>query len=724
MAPRMKLAALVLGLLTLVASAEAQDPATPGPLAVTRTSYDFGDSAFTATGIANPVELRAEVHHPTNLAAGPFPLAVFLHGRHNTCFNGAVAGGGWPCVAPSQPIPSHQGYRYIAESLASNGFIVVSISANGINAGDSFAPDLGALARAELIQRHLEQWRTFNTAGAAPFGTQFVGRVDLQRIGTMGHSRGGEGIVRHYVLNQAQGAPFGVRAVVPLAPTDFSRFVINNVALGVILPYCDGDVADLQGVHFFDDARYNVAGDRAGKHTFLIDGANHNFFNVNWTTGLFAGGSDDFGFADPHCGPAAAGRLTPEEQRGAGRAYITGLLRAYVKNESEYLPFLTGAAAPPPSALTPDIYPSYHPPDNARLRRVVNRFEVNSERTTNRLGGAVVASSLNPYTSCGGAELAQPAQCLAGQPSYRQPHTTPSLLSASRGLGQLHFGWLNSSASLRNDLPAGSRDVSGFSTLQFRVGLDYTSALNPVGATRDFSVVLRDGLGRTASVRVGSVSSPLFYPPGQNGPVPKLFQNMARVALSSFSGISLTDVRSIEFRFDRQATGALAVSDLEFTNPEGISVPLNNLFGEATTLPLPAGQMNFNALFTLPAPIDLRTSSVRFLALLKEGATERAANVPMALSPLPGATADLATYFALGLPGVTLTLAHTGGGTYAVTFTVFTTAIQLPSTCSIFGGVANLTTSIAIETPSSPRAVASTQETWFCTPAGTTIVAF
>ena len=60
-----------------------------------------------------------------------------------------------------------------------------------------------------------------------------------------------------------------------------------------MLPYCDGDVSDLQGVHFYDDARYNVAGDDSFKHTFLMMGANHNFYNTVWTPGLFQAGATD-----------------------------------------------------------------------------------------------------------------------------------------------------------------------------------------------------------------------------------------------------------------------------------------------------------------------------------------------------------------------------------------------------------------------------------------------
>jgi predicted dienelactone hydrolase len=79
----------------------------------------------------------------------------------------------------SQPIPSYKGYDYVSEVLASHGYVVVSISANGVNAVDNSVRDLGALARAELIQKHLDILKTFNTTGGAPFGTKFVGKFDM-----------------------------------------------------------------------------------------------------------------------------------------------------------------------------------------------------------------------------------------------------------------------------------------------------------------------------------------------------------------------------------------------------------------------------------------------------------------------------------------------------------------------------------------------------------------
>ncbi|MBV9924737.1 MAG: hypothetical protein JOZ96_06805 [Acidobacteria bacterium] len=564
---------LVVGGAASKVNAQAPDPGAAGPLAVTREEYNYGDLAFTPTGFPSAVELKASVHYPTGLPGGPYPLIVFLHGRHVTCYRGTTTALRWPCRNTETAIPSYQGYDYIAQNLASNGYIVISISSNGINAFDNNVTDLGAQARAELIQRHLQQWNTFNTAGAAPFGTKFVGKVNLQKVGTMGHSRGGEGVVKHYVYNQSQGSPYGVKAVFPLAPVDFNRPVINNVALAVALPYCDGDVNDNQGVHFYDDARYNVAGDTAPKHTIQVMGGNHNYFNTMWTPGApVPGGSDDWGFTtggslDGQCGTVAGNhRLTAAQERGVGLAYISAVMRAYVGGETQFVPYLTGELAPPPSAQTNDLHISYHAPDVATKRRDVNRLLTSTNLTTNTLGGATTQTGLTPHDLCGG-NSPQPQHCLsAAQATTRQPHTVPSARATTvRGLSQLRTGWSTSAANYTNDLPTGSRDVSGFKWLTFRVSVNFEDTRNPLGIAQNFRVQLTDGTGATSVVTVSSFSDVLFYPPGSVGPVPKVLLNTARIPLTGFSGVNLTDIRNVQFKFDQSPQGALLISDLAFS---------------------------------------------------------------------------------------------------------------------------------------------------------------
>jgi hypothetical protein len=557
-----------------IVSAQTSDPGAPGPLAVTREEYNFGDTAFTPTNFPGPVELLASVHYPTNLSGGPFPLIIFLHGRHATCFTGGTAFLQWPCtLAGSQPIPSYKGYDYVSEILASQGYIIVSISANGINARDNQVFDLGALARAELIQKHLDIWNAFNTTGGAPFAAKFIGKVDMNRIGTMGHSRGGEGVVRHFNLNNSLGSPYGIKAVFPLAPVDFNRPVVNRAALSVLLPYCDGDVNDLQGVHFYDDARYNVPGDPAPKHYILVMGANHNFYNTIWSpSSPFPGSADDWlaftpgGSSDPQCGIVKGNqRLTEAQERGTGKAYMSAFFRAYVGGESEFIPFLTGDAPPPPSASTNNLFVSYHAPDSPDLRLDVNRLLNATNLTTNTLGAAVTRSGLNPYDLCGG-EPPQPAKCLPDEPNARQPHTTPSARSPLRGLSQLRTGWDDFSALYKNELPPGLRDVSGFQAVQFRISVNFADARNLAGLAQNFTVALTDGGGFVSSVPVSNFSGALYFPPGSVGPVPKVVLNTVRIPLSAFTGVNLNNIRSVQFKFDQRLQGAILVTDVAFAS--------------------------------------------------------------------------------------------------------------------------------------------------------------
>jgi hypothetical protein len=562
---------LLLAILAITAFAQVPDPGTPGPLAVTREEYNFGDTAFQPTDFPGPVELRASIHYPTVLA-GPYPVIVLLHGRHATCFKGGSQLLQWPCTTNgSQTIPSFQGYDYVAESLASNGYVVVSVSANGINAVDNFVFDLGAFARAELMQKHLDILNVFNTTGGAPFGTKFVGKFDLTRVGTMGHSRGGEGVVRHYVLNNDLGAPYGIKAVFPLAPVDFNRFTVNNAALNVLLPYCDGDVSDLQGVHFYDDARYNVPGDQAPKHYELVMGANHNFYNTIWSpSSPFPGAANDWlafvqgGHSDSHCGnQKTSQRLTEAQQRGTGLAYMTAFFRAYVGGETQFIPILTGDAPPPPSAQTTNLFVSYHAPASRRLD--VNRLLNDTNLTLNNLGGAATQTALTPYDLCGG-EAPQPQRCLPNNLNAQQPHTTPSARSPARGLSQLRTGWNDLTGNYRNNVPPGLGNVSDFQAIQFRVSVNFADARNLADLAQDFRVVLTDASGSSSSVRVSDVSGALYFPPGEVAPVPKVVLNTVRIPLSAFGGVNLHAVRSVQLTFNERLQGAVLITDVAFAS--------------------------------------------------------------------------------------------------------------------------------------------------------------
>jgi hypothetical protein len=555
----------------------ANDPGDQGPLAVTTQEYNFGDTAFQPTNFPGPVELLAQVKAPTDLSGGPYPLVVLMHGRHFSTYQGFQGFLEWPPGPGHQAIPSYKGYDYFGDVLASHGYIVVSLSANGISARDNSVFDLGANARAQLFQRTLDIWRDLSTGdgtvqpfGIAPFGTRFVGNVDLTNVGIMGHSRGGEGAVQEYLYNQSLGSPYGINAVFALAPADFNRPVINNVPFAVLLPYNDGDLSDLQGIHYFDDIRYNVPGDSTAKFSMLVMGANHNYYNTIWTPGSgFAGAVDD-GFPGPPT------RLTPAQERGTGLAYMSAFFRTYLGGE-DWTYLMKGDDFPPPSAqITYDqIHFGYQGPDDG-TRLDVNRMLTLNDLNTNTLGGTVHTDGLTGYTAYGGEDPEQRwiftsfGEGRTDLPGGRFPHTVQSARNTNkRGLSQVVVNYTGPGASYENDIPTASQDESSYYALQFRVNVNWTSTLNPSGRDQDFSVKLTDTAGNAFTTQVSSFSNALYYPPGSASALPKVFLNTVRIPLYVFSngGVDLTHLAQVEFDFDQTATGAFLFADLAFADP-------------------------------------------------------------------------------------------------------------------------------------------------------------
>lgn len=570
----------------------AQDPTALGPHAVLTAEYNRGDAAFTcppATDCDVPdSEVRAEVYYPSDLDTGPFPLVVFLHGRHSACYDpttGISSSAAWNqgCDPPFVPIPSHRGYDYIGRVLASHGYIVASIGANGINAQDDFSANLGIVARAHLVEAHLDIWNQFNTTGSAadgtPFAADFVGAVDLTNVGTMGHSRGGDGVVKHFA-RFAGSSPFQVNAVLPIAPTNFSGEVITDVDLGVALSYCDGDVFTLEGSLFYDRARYLSPNDESTKHTFLSLGSNHNFFNTAWTPECWTNPgscwSDDRGampspatvddgafIGESFCDPTAPanGRLSAEEQRTAGLAYVAAFFRYHLGGEAGLLPFLRGDVAPPAGLPADDLHAGYHPP--ASLRLDLNRLESAAELTQTTLvgdggvHGVVIANSLETYERCG-FDGTSPCFPFAS----REVHWS-NFFGLDPRLSRVRNAWNSPTDSFINELPPGVRNVSGYDVLQFRVGTDYTDTDNPSPVV--FSVTLDDGTNSsTVSTTSQLGSDDLYLPPGTF--FASTVMNTLRLPLSLFSGVNLNNIERVAFGYDETPDGTILLSDIAFAD--------------------------------------------------------------------------------------------------------------------------------------------------------------
>nr|WP_059262501.1 hypothetical protein [Streptomyces corchorusii] len=342
--------------------ANGVDPGKPGAYR-TRTG-EYSLKSVRLPGFSAPVEMRAVVVAPVG-ASGKRPLALFLHGRHYTCYQGQDSTSDWPCKAGAKPVPSHRGYLRDQKLLASQGYLTVSVSANGVNAQDFAAEDGGAQARSSLVRLHLARWADWaEHPRSAPKVVREAPRADLSRVLLVGHSRGGEGVNRA-ALDSLTPPPadqdgyhgpvrWHIRGTVLIAPTVFGQNPVPDVPSMTILPGCDGDVSDLQGEVYVDGTR--AVGNGTALHSAVyVIGANHNFFNSEWTPGQSAAPAiddffDDPQYHDPVCGKRAATRLTADRQHRAGSTYIAAAARLFLAGDDRVRPLLDGSGKRAPSA--------------------------------------------------------------------------------------------------------------------------------------------------------------------------------------------------------------------------------------------------------------------------------------------------------------------------------------------------------------------------------------
>jgi hypothetical protein len=292
------------------------DPGVTGRYAVQVSRYDGGDEALRLPALPNRrVELRAVVTAPVGVA-GPLPVVVMLHGQHSTCWAKNRPEGpeqtSWPCARRWTAVPSHEGFQQTARLLASHGIVVVSISANGINADDT-ALDGGALARAQLVLAHLDR------LAAAPDARAIGGLIDFDGwVWSATAAVVKASCVRSRSTPAGRSRTASVRYCRSRRATRCAKSFLG-VALAVLVGYCDGDLPTLEGLKYVDDTRYAAADDVARSASVLM-GANHNFFNREWTPGeSTAPAGDDW------AGPANdrdCGRNTPARcgRRSSGRS--------------------------------------------------------------------------------------------------------------------------------------------------------------------------------------------------------------------------------------------------------------------------------------------------------------------------------------------------------------------------------------------------------------------
>ena len=307
--------------------------------------------------------------------SGPFPLVLIVHGNH------------------AMKDFSDPGYEYLGTLLASRGFIAVSVDENFLNQKFGGEND----ARAFVLLEHLKVWDEWNHTEGHPF----EGKVDMDRIALIGHSRGGEAAAHAAAFNKLSHYPdnanvtlgynFAIRSVIAIAPCDGQYkpaghpTALENVNYLVIHGGHDADVNTFMGIKQFHRASFTDE-NFWFKSAIYIYRANHSRFNTAW--GRLEAGPPEGWFIND------SPMMAMEEQRQVAKVFISAFLEATLNGKDEYLPVFKDARYAS-RWLPEDIYVNRYQDANFR---VIADFEEDFDVTTTTIpGGTLLGENLTTW---------------------------------------------------------------------------------------------------------------------------------------------------------------------------------------------------------------------------------------------------------------------------------------------------------------------------------------
>lgn len=185
-------------------------------------------------------------------------------------------------------VPSYLGYDYLAEYLASNGYVVVSIDENIVN-GLGNENDARALMVLENIKALLKEREKENSLAYE--------LIDPDKIVIAGHSRGGECVSTAYLFNDLDACPdngnnrfnyhFNISGVIAIAPVCDQYMPADHAVKIEDVNYLllhganDQDVSSMMGEKQYNNVNFTGHKDCFKSYVYLM-GANHGQFNTQW----------------------------------------------------------------------------------------------------------------------------------------------------------------------------------------------------------------------------------------------------------------------------------------------------------------------------------------------------------------------------------------------------------------------------------------------------------
>ncbi len=486
--------------------------------------------------------LNARVWYPEG--KGPFPLILLVHGNHD------------------MEEYSDPGYEYLGTLFASRGFIAFSVDENFLNGSwtsywDSVSTNP---ARSWLLLEHLNLWRQW----AVEKGNPFFGKVDMNKIVLMGHSRGGEAVATAAALNQLPYYPddatvpfnyhFNILGVAAIAPVDKQYTPANrpirldNLDYFVLQGAHDGDVRTFYGLAEFNRVSFKGK-DYHFKAAAYVARANHGRFNSSW---------DWLDVEAPADAWMKSVDLLPREvQQKLAQVYLSAFLEVVCNKELGYLPLFQD-------------YRKGYPwlPES----QYISLFEDSKDQYVVTLEEGLDVTK----DSKSGAQM-------SGQHLTVWRQQEVDLKRGKQDISAVYLGWTKTKnknaepASYTVDLPSQTK-VDANDQLIFLAADSHEQAGSspPCNCRLDFTIQLEDVSGNTASLplsHIAPLSAPIIaslmkIPFMETDTFPEVVFQRYAIPLKDFVAknpqFQPTQLSRIRFVFDRSDSGVVALTHIGF----------------------------------------------------------------------------------------------------------------------------------------------------------------
>jgi hypothetical protein len=516
--------------------------------------WGFGSKAF-------PVQGRVWAPDTSGAGApkGPFPLVLIVHGNHQM-------------EAFSDP-----GYAYLGRLLASQGFILVSVDENFLNSSladeiNPFATRNGQenVARGWMLLEHLAQWRAWTADPHHPL----FGMADMNHIGLIGHSRGGEAVALANALNDLHAYPgdatlpfdfhFKIGAIAAIAPIDGQYkprdqpTPMRDTNYFVVHGSMDGDVTSFAGSSQYSRASFS-GDEKAFKASLYVKGANHGQFNTTW--GRYDNGVPFKWLLD------ARPIMAPGAQRRIAEVYLSAFLQATLAGRDGYRPLFEDARNG--AAWLPDDFLVNNYADSDT--RWLADFKSLDPEMGSSPGVTILGHDLSVWRETWAKRKEKPLD------TYVAILGWDDRVHRSGASYDIELGPTPPLTSARTSLVFSAADAGvGSLPKDFHPPKDHKAKDRKAEDRQplDWTIVVTDASGAVG--RLPLSHDQLLYPQikGEvrrlqaldSTPTSELVLRRYRFALGDFAKanprLDVTRLRSIRFDFDRSPRGAIAVADV------------------------------------------------------------------------------------------------------------------------------------------------------------------